>query len=212
MQDVPEFLLDNVEGRSQDQKRLLLELQLLALWRETQGKKQFDRTKAVELRNNLAKQLSSKLKKDAEKIERFQRHARVALLANCQSVAEFLLGVEIYSEKPEELSTPVGKIGFNEKIQDKRTGVTYGTPRELLLEDGINWTDCGNPSEDLKSFIEKLKERYDDFSRPYSFKRPHERRKNRYCRFTLKLKIRPFSDAELSKKFPKYLKISGNGD
>ncbi|TSA55495.1 hypothetical protein D4R42_05485 [bacterium] len=203
---VPDFLLENVEVCSDDQKKLLLDLQSLALWREIQGNKPYDREKALKLRTKLALQRDIQLRNFAEEKIRIQNNAEKALQISCSSVAEVSLGVEIYSENPEDISTPSGEICFNDKITDKRSGITYGTARELLLEDGINWTDCGNPSEDLVGFVANLKKRYGEFSRTYSFRRPNEPKNTRFCRFTLKLKCRSFSDAELSKKFPQFAK------
>ena len=62
-QKIPVFLLENVEGRSDDQKKLLINLQLFALWREIQGNKPYDREKALKLRTKLAIERDIQLRK-----------------------------------------------------------------------------------------------------------------------------------------------------
>lgn len=172
-QEIPSFLLENVTMTDSDQQRLLLNLQLLALWKSVYPDKPYDHEAAVKLQIRLATQHVAHSRKEAEKRLKTQETNIKVVQSMRRKIAESVMRISPLSYDEKELSAHGD--GFDTKITDALTGTNYGTIRSLLKEvDHITWEGCGDPLKDLEAFIENLK-RYDDYTTTFVFDRLYDK-------------------------------------
>ena len=203
---IPEILLANVEPYSGDQKRLLLELQLMMLWHEVNlnRSKPYNRNDAVKLQIKLASQRAIRLSKEEREKAKIEEARIMVLRAACRGVVEGVLSVEVNADA--DMIVVGESVDFDAHVKDALTKTDYGTVRELLLEKNFDWSNLGDPRKDLAGFVANLK-RYDGTQIPYVFERynlanPLER----YCKFNILLKWESVSDNVMMQKFRKLVK------
>jgi len=166
---VPSFLFTPIPNRG-DKLKVIGDLRLLELWRCVNGDKTFNMQSAIELQRRLNAQHQARMRKQAEKRTTALEKAERESVKLHREIAELVFGIELIGEY-DELN--IGEIGWNTQIRDKFTRKNVGTPRSLLngLPMGFGWRTSTSASVDLQKYLSELKEKYDDFSYPFSFER-----------------------------------------
>lgn len=166
---IPSFLFTPIPNRS-DKLRAVEDLRLLELWRCVNGEKPFDMLNAVALQRRLNAQHQARMRKQAEKRTTELEKAEKESVKLHREIAELVFGIELIGEY-DELN--IGEIGWNTQIRDKLTRKNVGTPRSLLngLPMGFGWRTHTCATVDLRTYLSELKEKYDNFSYPFSFER-----------------------------------------
>ena len=155
-----------------DKLKTIEYLRLLEIHRLVSGDKPFDMSSALTLQRKLNSQYQINLQKQAQKRTIELEKAERKSIELHRKVAELVLGIEIIGEHDE---VNIGEIGWNTQIRDKITRKNVGTPRSLLngLPMGFGWRTHTSASVDLQKYLSELKEKYDNFSYPFSFERTH---------------------------------------
>lgn len=166
---IPSFLyraIPNVD----DRVKAIENLRLLQLWQLAYPKKPFNMQNAVELQRKLNVQYQANIRKQAQKTAVETEKAEKESVKLHREIAELVLGVEVLGEHDD---VNIGEVAWNGQIRDKYTRKNVGTPRSLLngLPLGFGWRTHTSATVDLQKYLSELKEKYDNFTYPFSFER-----------------------------------------
>ena len=166
---IPPFLFTPIPNQD-DKSKTVENLRLLQLSQLAYPNKPFDRQTAIELQRKLYNQYQINLHKQAEKRKVELAKLEKESIKLHREIAELVLSVEVLGEYDE---VNIGELGWKSQIRDKLTRKNVGTPRSLLngLPMGFGWRTHTSASVDLQKYLSELKEKYDDFSYPFSFER-----------------------------------------
>ncbi|KPV64473.1 MAG: hypothetical protein AOA66_0164 [Candidatus Bathyarchaeota archaeon BA2] len=165
IREVPSFLLTDVSGSSDDRNRLIIDLQLLALWQYVHGNRPFSREQAIELQKELRD--VQKKRQEQEREEMMKR-----LTETQKQINE--AGAEIIRSRLYGLIDGVEVHKWSKKvryIKKTREGVKWSVKTTLnelcdwLLNGVQQYFDC-NPLRDVRGFTKEIYDKFNGYAFP----------------------------------------------